>query len=105
MNRELKKYASLKSYFHSEVNSDRRFQRLENAFTDTIVEVYLLFYQYALPIFTNFNKFLQREDPLIYVLEEQMHLFLTKLSSKFVKPEHKVKHFEILTFLPIFNCL
>ena len=59
-----------------------------------MVEVCLLFSQYALPIFTNFNKFLQREEPLIYVLKEQMHPFLTKLSSRFVTPEHKVKHFE-----------
>ena len=95
VNLELKKYVSLKSYFQSEeFNSETRFQRLNTAFSNPLVEVYLLFYQYALPIFTNFNKFLQREEPLIHILKGQIQIFLSKLCSKFIKPAYKIKHFE-----------
>ena len=50
-----------------------------------VTEVYLLFYHSALQCFINFNKFLQREDPLIPVIHEQMVSFMQKLASKFVK--------------------
>lgn len=56
--------------------------------------MYILFYQYALPIFTDFNKFLQREEPLIHILKGQIQIFLSKLCSKFIKPAYKIKHFE-----------
>ena len=55
-----------------------------------MTEIYLLFYQSALQIFVNFNKFLQREGPLESVLSEQVESFLTKLASKFV-PVAKIK--------------
>ena len=42
-------------------------------------EVYLMFYQAAIQGFVHFNKFLQREDPLIPVLHSE------KLLRKFVK--------------------
>ena len=49
-----------------------------------MTEIYLFFYEAVLQAFVNFNKFLQREDPLIPVISEQIHTFLTKLASKFV---------------------
>ena len=49
-----------------------------------MTEVYLLFFQAALQLFISFNKFLQREDPLIPVVSEQMGSFLKKLFGKFV---------------------
>ena len=88
VNRELKKYAGLKSYFLSQKFPDARFKRLKKAFSDPMLEVYLLFYQSVLPIFTNFNKYLQREEPLIYKLSDAQNRFMNKLVSKFVK--HKV---------------
>ena len=60
------------------------FQRLQSAFSKPMTEIYLLFYEAALQTFVHFNKFLQREDPLIPVICEQIHCFLTKLASKFV---------------------
>ncbi len=48
-----------------------------------MTEVYL-FYQPALQTFVHFNKFLQREDPLIPIICAQMEPFLTKLASKFL---------------------
>ena len=61
-----------------------RFQRLSAAFETPTTEVYLLFYQSALQSLVHFNKFLQREDPLIPIVCEQMESFLTKLASKFL---------------------
>lgn len=49
-----------------------------------MTEIHLLFYQSCLQIFVHFNTFLQREDPLVPVVYEQMISFLTKLASKFV---------------------
>ena len=61
-----------------------RFVRLRSAFTNPMTEIYLLFYEAVLQTFVNFNKFLQREDPLIPVISEQIESFLTKLASKFI---------------------
>ena len=49
-----------------------------------MTEIYLFFYEAVLQTFVNFNKFLQREDPLIPVISDQIESFLTKLASKFV---------------------
>lgn len=49
-----------------------RFQRLQSAFTSPMTEIYFLFYEAGLQTFVNFNKFLQREDPLIPVISEQI---------------------------------
>ena len=82
-----KKYEGLKSYFLSENFPDARFKRLRRSYTNPITEIYLLFYQASLPCFTNFNKFLQREDPVIYQLYDLQQRFMHKLASKFIKPE------------------
>lgn len=65
-------------------NSAPRFQRLNALFSMPMTEVHLLFYQSVLQVFVHFNMFLQREDPLIPVIFEQMNSFLTKLASKFL---------------------
>ena len=85
MNRELKKCEGLKSNFLSEKATEARFK--QSVFKETMTEVHLMFLQYVLPTFTNFNKFLQREDPLIYCLHCEMENFMSKLACKFIKPE------------------
>ncbi|CAB4014767.1 ATP-dependent DNA helicase [Paramuricea clavata] len=92
LDRELKKYVALKSYFCSENEHDNRFQRLNAAFNDSMSELFLLFFQSVIAMFTNFNRFLQREDPLLYLMNEQMEVFMSKLASKFVKPEKVIAH-------------
>ena len=52
-----------------------------------MLEIYLLFYQEVLPIFTTFNKYLQREEPLIYQLAETEERFMNKLEGGFINPE------------------
>ena len=49
-----------------------------------MTEIYLFFYEAVLQTFVNFNKFLQREDPLMPIISEQIESFLTKLAGKFV---------------------
>ena len=65
-------------------NSAPRFKRLHALFSKPMTEVHLLFYQSVLQVFIHFNMFLQREDPLIPVIFEQINSYLTKLASKFV---------------------
>lgn len=62
-----------------------RFQRLQQLFKNPITEAYLMFYQAVLPVFTSFNKFLQRETPFIHVLCEKLDSIVNKLLGKFVK--------------------
>ena len=84
--RALKQFPSLTSYFKSECESQARFKRLQNAFSDPLTEVYLLFFQAVLPCFTHCNLFLQREEPLVHVLHSQLTKLLQKLLGKYVKP-------------------
>ena len=54
------------------------------AFNDPMTEVDLLFYQSILPTFTHLNLLLQREDPNIYLIADEIRHFLQKLLSEFV---------------------
>lgn len=83
--RALKVYAGLKSYFLSSEETQPRFGRLKQHFENPLTEVYLMFYQAVLPSFTSINKFLQRETPCIHVIHERLQSFLTTVLSKFVK--------------------
>ena len=84
--RALKQYESLKSYFRSENERQPRFKRLHDLFEDPLTEVYLLFFQSVLPCFTHTNQFLQREEPLVHVLLPQLLSLYKKILGKFVKP-------------------
>ena len=89
VSRELDKFEGMKSNFISQKFSDQRFKRLKTYFNkDPMTSVYLRFYQSTLPTyFNNFNKMLQSEEPLIYVMHDLQQKFMIKLSSKFIKPE------------------
>ena len=64
--KEIKKYPALKSMFLSRDDQDARFLRLQASYQDPLTEAYISFYTSALPIFTHYNQFLQRSDPLSY---------------------------------------
>ena len=51
-----------------------------------MTEIYLLFLQNVTPLFTNFNRFIQKEKPLIYLLQDEMQEFMNKLEARFTKP-------------------
>ena len=82
----LKQYPGLKSYFLSEDESQLRFCQLQTVFGDPITEVYLFSLQSLLSVFNHANKFLQREEPLIHILQQQLYSLLKKVLGKFVKP-------------------
>ena len=65
-----------------------------------------MFFQSVLPVFTNFNKFLQTEEPLVQCLYDEMQQFMNKLASKFIKPEviRKLKD-DNLSFSKLDTCL
>ena len=86
MKRCLKQFPSLTSYFMSESESQARFKRLEKYFTDPSTEVYLMFLQSVLPSFTHCNQFLQREEPLIHVLQPQLAKLVKNILAKVVQP-------------------
>lgn len=69
VDRVLKQYPSLKSYFMSKDEKKPRFQRIKTIFENPMTEVYLFFFQAVLPSFTHANMFLQREEPLIHCLK------------------------------------
>lgn len=58
--------------------------RLQLVYSDNMTEVYLLFLQSALQVFVSFNKFLQREDSILPVLQQQIESFLSKLFGRFL---------------------
>lgn len=82
----LKQFQGLSSYFKSEQESQARFQRLQKCFENPMLEVYLLFFQSVLPALTNANKFMQREEPLIHVLNAHLKSLLKKVMGRFLKP-------------------
>lgn len=75
---------SILYYAHTPDETGPRFVCLQSAFAKLMTEIYLLFYEAVSQTFVNFNKFLQREDPLIPVINEQIESFLIKLASKFI---------------------
>ena len=87
LSREAKKYEGLKSYFLSASGAGDCFIRLKNAFRDPMLEIYWFFCQGVLRVFNTFNKYLQREVPLIYQLSYAQKRFMNKLAARFMKPE------------------
>ena len=79
--RILKQYEGLKSYFLSESEPCPRFKRLKKRFQSPMTEVYLLFYN---PSFTTTNRLLQREDPCIYLIHEMLENFMRQIMAKFI---------------------
>ena len=49
-----------------------------------MTEVYLYFYRATLQTFVHFNQFLQRKEPIISLVDQQIQSFLTKLAGKFL---------------------
>lgn len=52
--------------------SEPRFRRLQEAFSNSMTELYLLFFQASLPVFTTFNLLFQREEASIFLLHDEV---------------------------------
>ncbi|XP_039653059.1 uncharacterized protein LOC120557088 [Perca fluviatilis] len=84
--RLLRQYGPLTSYFKSLNEKQPRFRRLVDAFSKPLTEVYLLFFQATLPMFSTLNLLLQRERSSIFQLHGEMTKFIMKLCARFMKP-------------------
>ena len=82
----MKKFPRLKSYFLSEHFSDGRFQRLNEWFSDTLLEPAFLFTQATISIFTNFSLLFQREEPTLHILKSSIERLGRKIVNRIVKP-------------------
>ena len=63
-----------------------QFTRLKTALENPMVEVYLLFYQATLPVFTNAKKILSARGTHVSPTEGSSSPFVQKSVGKFVKP-------------------
>lgn len=103
-NKEVKKLPALKSMFLSRVeketidkgNSDEqedgkslstKFKRLKSSYESPLIEAHLLFYTSALPLFTHYNLFLQRGDPLAHKVFPVTKALIRKIASRFLASE------------------
>lgn len=59
--------------------------RLQEMYSNPMCEIYLLFYQAALQLFVKYNKFLQREDPIISIILDQFENFFEEAIWKICK--------------------
>ena len=84
--RILKQYRPLCSYFLSQDPklSDNRLNRLQKCFSNPMTEIYLLFFQSVLSIFTNVNLLLQRDNPCIHFLYDALYDLLKKILNRFI---------------------
>ena len=105
INRVLKQYPSLRSYFASqpELRSDPRLAQLQAYFADPLTEVYLLFLQSILPLFTSLNKVLQSDEPKIHVMLQMIHSFIRKLLGRFMKAAVLTTYAEHLAGINVSN--
>ena len=83
---ETKRFEALKSRFLLEDDKDNTkcFKRLSNDFADPLTEVHVAFFTAALPIFTNYNKFLQRNDPLPRKVLPMTKSLARKIAGRFI---------------------
>ena len=92
--RTLKLYPSLKSYFLSQ-NSEMkdgeqkltRLYRLINSFVNEVQEIYLNFIHGALPRLINLNLLLQPSDPHIHFMYDALFDTSVTLLSRFISPD------------------
>ena len=77
--RTLEKYSGLKSY--------QRFSRLRDAFTNPPTEVALLFHHASIPLFNNFDKLLQSEEPIIHMFHDSTIQLARSLANRIITPQ------------------
>ena len=86
LDRVVRKLPSLRAYFLSEDFADARFQRLNTWFSNKLLEPALMFQNAAIPIFTNFNLLLQRDEPCIHLLKPSIENFGRRIANRIIKP-------------------
>ena len=68
-----------------EKDSTKHFKRLlSNDFADPLTEVHVAFFTVVLPVFRNYNKFLQRNDPLPHKVLPMAKYLACKIAGRFI---------------------
>ncbi|KAK3791726.1 hypothetical protein RRG08_033830 [Elysia crispata] len=67
-------------------NSNDRAVRAHTFLQSSSSKLYALFLSYTLPIFTEANTFLQKEDPVLHLMQNKLRDVITDLLVRFVKP-------------------
>ena len=83
--RTIEKYAGLKSYVLSEDLADARFKRLHTAFENPLTKVALFFHNASIPLFTNFNKLLQSDEPSIHIVYDSVIKLASTPGNRIIK--------------------
>lgn len=68
-----------------------RLLRLKQAFSDPMTELYLMFFQYVIPMFESRNLLLQRGDPQIHQLYSIYEGLYEDLLQSFLEPAYIMK--------------
>ena len=67
-----------------EKDSTKCFKRLSNDFADPLTEMHVSFFTAALPIFMNYNRFFQRNDPLPHKVLPMTNSLACKIAGRFI---------------------
>ena len=93
---------------HIDKSYKARGKRLQNVFPYPLTEVHVSFYANELPLFTHYNQFLQRLDPLAHMVKPVTDSLTRKIGMRFLIPDvlHDVTE-EVLenkdNYLPLFS--
>ena len=82
--RLLEIFIVLHSYFAKETINEEKFIKIKNYFNNRMTQIYLLFFQATIPLFTKLNLLLQRTEPILFILYEQFRYFLKNLLSRYI---------------------
>ena len=91
VNRLLELWAALSEFFEREKEEagakiNPRLERILDYFRNRASKAYALFLSHSLPLFTEANLLLQKEEPVIHLLQPRLHDVATDLLVAFVKP-------------------
>ena len=91
VNRLIDLWDSLQAFFAAEEvgekkDSNDRAVRAHIFLQSSSSKLYALFLSYTLPIFTEANTFLQKEDPVLHLMQNKLCDVITDLLVRFVKP-------------------
>lgn len=88
VNRLIEQYQALLSYFRSTEDRQAVVRRVKAVLEAPLTQAYLRFLSSALPIIINFNKLMQRESPVVHVLQQELNGFIQKILLRFMKPDY-----------------
>ena len=88
VNHLIEQYQALLSYFRSTEDCQAVVHRVKATLEAPLTQAYLRFLSSALPIINVFNKLMQRESPLLHVLQQELNGFVQKILLRFMKPDY-----------------